>query len=153
MSPFRLRKDARAWFRGLESSMDSGATLFEFYYFCVAIGLTYLKKADVTNDESDELVNYFPGEFKVRGRLLTGWLIATELENMGISLTERTQVHQLISTLVDPQSPSFLNDTGVKAMNRYASGGFEILTENVSEPPRDLTAFLRQFRRLVSPTP
>lgn len=146
---FRLRKDARVWFKSLDSSINSSAKLFELYYFCLCVGLVSGQKAEASTEETDELVNYYPGEFRSRGRILTAWLISKELESLGISVNERTQVHQAIRELVDPQSPSFLSDHGMLQVNRYASGGFEVLTEHIPEPPRALPTFLIRFRQIL----
>ena len=149
MLPFRLRKDARLWFRGLEGTFKTDAILFEWFYFCVAAGLKHGRKRDVLDSDTDELVNYYPGEFKTRGRLLTGWLIAAELKDQGIAIQEKAQVHKCISNLVDPQSPSTLSANGVKKMNSYSSGGFELIFGKITDPPKSFPAFLIQFRKLV----
>lgn len=146
---FRLRKDARTWFKGVEDNLTSSARLFEYYYFCVATGLASGQKEEVSNDTTDELVDYYPGEFRPRGRILTAWLISKELMQLGITVQERTQVHQVIRNLVDPQSPSFLNERGMQEMNKYASGGFEVLSEKIQDPPRALATFLIQFRNII----
>ncbi|WP_139559691.1 hypothetical protein [Methylotetracoccus oryzae] len=148
---FRLRKDARTWFKTLEGSLSSSAPLFELYYFCVAVGLSRNRKAEISNDDTDELVDYYPGEFRSRGRVITAWLITKELEGLGISLNERPQIHQAISKLVDPQSPSWLSEHGMREINRYASGGFDALSEYISDPPRSLPSFLISFHRIVTP--
>lgn len=149
---FRLRKEARAWFKGIENSITSSAKLFEYYYFCVAVGLTHGQKGAVTNENTDELVDYYPGEFRSRGRILTAWLISRELRELGITVQERTQVHKVIRDLVDPQSPSFLNDHGMLELNKYASGGFELLSEKIQDSPKALPTFLIQFRSILAVT-
>lgn len=147
---FRLRKDARTWFKSLEGTITTKAPLFEYYYFCLSIGFAYGQKAEASSDATEELVRYFPDEFRTRGRIITALLISKELQALGISFNERTQVYKVIRELVDPQSPSFLSEYGMQQMNRYASGGFEVLSEKITDPPRTLPAFLINFRDIVA---
>src|SRR5580658_2300682 len=137
MIPFRLRKDARQWFGSVEAELGK-TRYFDMFYFCLAVGLTRGKKSDVTDRESDELVDYYPGEYLHQRNTMTAWLISAELRAMGISMEERSAMHQHIRNLVDNSSPSFLNANGVKEMNRYASGGFDLLFDELVDPPRSL---------------
>ncbi|WP_299312028.1 hypothetical protein, partial [uncultured Halomonas sp.] len=76
-------------------------------------------------------------------------LISVELESLGISVSERGEVHGVIRQLVDPQSPNFLSDEGLAKLNQYASGGFEIISDEVGEPPRALPLFLMKLHKIV----
>jgi hypothetical protein len=146
---FRLRKDARNWFKGLDAVTNSGAKYFEYYYFCLCAGLISGNKSETTTTDSDLIVNHYPGEYRQRGRILNAWLISKELESLGIDVSERTGVHEAIHQLVDPLSPTNLSDHGMQQMNRYAAGGFEVLSENILEPPRVASRFLIEFQQLI----
>jgi len=150
MTPFRIKKEARQWFRGIEPEVSKQHPLFDMYYFCLVTGLSKGKKSPLTDRESDELVDYYPGLYAEHRNSLNAWLIAAELRSMAIAMTERTQVHQHIRNLVDPDSPSDLNAAGVKEMNGYAAGGYDLLFDRFSEPPKSLGAFLVLFQRFIS---
>jgi hypothetical protein len=75
-------------------------------------------------------------------------LIDTELSRLGIDLQERVSVYKRISELV-VTTPPYLSDTGVKLMNQYAHGGFDILCENIDERPRSIETFVRKYYSLI----
>jgi len=149
MTPFRLRKDARKWFKELEHGFDSDAPQFEMFYFCLIAGLAARKKIDVPAADTAELVDYFPGEFRAKGRVIVAWFLARELAALGIQMTEKRALHTSISQLVDPLSPSHLSEAGVKEMNRYSFGGFEVLTEWLEDSPRAIETFLPLFKAKI----
>jgi hypothetical protein len=143
---FRLRKDARRWFRHVEGSLPLE---FDAFYFCLLAGLAAGRKADVPTNETTELVDYFPGEYKSRGRLIVALLLSRELRALGIELAERALLHQEIQKLIDPLSMSHLSELGMKEANRYAYGGYEVLTEWFDDPPQHIDTFLLLFARRI----
>ncbi|EKZ9200989.1 hypothetical protein RFA42_001748 [Vibrio vulnificus] len=148
MQPFRLRLDARQWFRDLREQKVF-RTDFDSFYFCFIAGVTSRRKETVTQDETAELVSYFPDRYSVRGKLLVSLFLKSELELLGVSMSERREVHSTIAKLVTPESPNFLSDEGVREFNRYAHGGYEQLIEWFDERPRSLETFLRGFKLKV----
>lgn len=141
---FRLRKDAKPWFKDIRGKLNYD---FDEYYFCLMAGLAAGVKKDVPQSETDELVQSFPGEYRKRGRIIVALFLKTELAQMGVSLTERSALNQSIDTLVEPTSPSTLSDEGEHELNKYADGGFEVLTEWLEDRPRTLETFLPLFKR------
>lgn len=139
---FRLRKDARAWFRDLRPSLDLD---FDMYYFCLMVGLAARNKETIQQADTDEIVQYFPGEYGPRGRLIVAIFLKAELDGLGVKMTERAAVHETIRRLVSPTSPSYLSGDGEREINRYAHGGFEVLTEWFQERPRTLEVFLPMY--------
>lgn len=148
MQPFRLRSDAKHWFRDLREQKVF-KTDFDSFYFCFIAGVTSRRKETVTQDETAELVSYFPDRYNVRGKLLVSLFLKSELELLGVSMSERREVHSTIAKLVTPESPNFLSDEGVREFNRYAHGGYEQLIEWFDERPRSPETFLRGFKLKV----
>ncbi|MGE5655638.1 MAG: hypothetical protein ACM37W_03415 [Actinomycetota bacterium] len=145
---FQLRKDARRWFKDIEKHYP---TFFDLYYLCLMAGFAERRRnTEISSEAVDSLVENFPGEFRPRGRLLVGLLIHTELSRLGIDLDERDDVYRRVAELVDPNSPSDLSNEGVKLMNQYAHGGFDVLCENFSDRPTSIETFLRQYARCLS---
>ena len=143
---FELRQDARKWFKDIEKDYS---TLFDIYYVCLIPGFIKRRRnTEIKSDSVDEITRYFPDAFRSRGKLLVGLLIDTELSRLGIDLQERTSVYSRISELVIT-TPPYLSDTGVKLMNQYAHGGFDILCERMDERPRSLETFVRKYYRLI----
>lgn len=67
---------------------------------------------------------------------------------MGVSFSEKKQVHKVISGLIDPMSPNFLKDEGMKEFNKYANAGYEELCDNMDKP-YTLEDFLISFDKYV----
>ena len=89
MQPFRLRLDARQWFKDLR---DQGVFKIEFdaFYFCFITGVIARRKESVPSEETAELVAYFPDRYRSRGKLLVGLFLKSELELLGVSMDERS---------------------------------------------------------------
>lgn len=144
MTPFRIRIDARNWFKNIRE--DGFSTDFDSFYICFLVGaLSGTRKEDVGTAETAELVDYFPDRFRERGRLLIGIFLTAELNMLGIEMKEKKIVHNAIAKLVKPESPSYLSDEGVKLFNSYAHGGFDRLLDWFEDKPVRLETFLREL--------
>lgn len=107
------------------------------------------RKETISQDETAELVDYFPEPYRARGKLLVGWFLTRELELLGVSMDQRRDVHAAIAQLVTPDSPSFLTPDGVREFNKYANGGYEQLIEWFDDRPRSLETFLRALKKKI----
>ena len=147
MLPFRIREDARQWFKELRER--SFKTDFDSFYFCFMAGITAKRKVSTPQDQTAELVAYFPDRYSGRGKLLVALFLTRELEQLGVTMSEKTAVHSAIANLVSPEAPNFLSDDGVREFNKYAYGGFEVLLDWFDDRPRSLESFVRAFKRKV----
>lgn len=151
---FRIRKDAREWFKYIRNELTAppgtpSAPDFDAFYFCFIAGIAKKRKDNATSRETAELVEHFPGPYRVRGRLLVGLFLSRELEYLGVTLTEKQAVHTEISRLVQPEATNFLSDEGVREFNKYSHGGYEVLLDWFEDKPRALETFIRAFRQKV----
>lgn len=148
---FQLRKDARRWFKDIYGP-DRYSLLFDLYYLCLMAGFaTGRRNTEISSDDVDDLVGYFPGDFQSHGRLLVGLLLHTELSRLGIDLDERDAVYRRVAELVEPNSPSYMSNEGVRLMNQYAHGGFDALCEYFGDDrPRSVETFIRKYFRCIS---
>lgn len=143
--PFRLRRDARNWFRDIEPEFDLD---FDMYYLCLIAGLGKCRKEDVVLAETTELLDEFPVLYRSRGRLIVSLFLSRELKELGIKLSERLALHTEIQKLVDPLSASHLTETGMKELNRYSFGGFDVLSQDwFDDRPRSIETFLPRYKR------
>lgn len=141
--PFRLRRDARDWFRDIRPAM---ALDFDVYYLCFMAGLAARRKVDVGQAETTELVDAFPGAYRQRGRLLVTAFLSRELRELGVSTDDRISLHSAIHELVDPLSSSHLREEGLRQFNRYSYGGFDVITEWYQARPRAIETFLPTYK-------
>lgn len=146
MIPFRLRKDAKGWFKHLIQQKEFTID-FDVYYCCVMAGLATKRKVDATTERTTELPDHFPKLYREQSRILIALFLSRELGFHDIDLAEKEAVRKMIRTLVAPSSPSHLSADGVHELNKYASGGFEVLLEWFEDPPRALSTFLPLYKR------
>ncbi len=148
---FRLRNDAKQWFRGVRRRDDID---FDIYYLCLMAGLaarrrTTEREINVTEDTA-ELVSRFPRVYQKQGNLIIALFLATELERVGINTDERTAVHNFVENYVSNETPSRLSDKGMRELNLYSYGGFEAISEWFSCRPRSLETFLPEYRQQLN---
>lgn len=142
--PFRLRKDARKWFEDIRPEF---AVDFDTYYFCLMAGLATGRKETISTEEAPEFVNNFPDQYKPRRGVIISLFLSKELEMMGVSMSERSQVHDQIARLIDPQDPSWLSTTGMHEINCYSYGGYDVLAnEWFDGRPRAIEVFLPRYK-------
>jgi len=123
---------------------------FDSYYFCLMAGLAAGRKKELPLSATDEIVQYFPGNYTGKGKLIVALFLKRELDALGMRLDERKAVHETIAKLVAPDSLSCLSPEGEKQLNGYAHGGFDVLLEWFDDRPRTLEAFLPLYKRYLS---
>lgn len=144
--PFRLRKDAREWFKHIEPDLGLD---FDMYYFCLIAGLATGTKRDTPADQTTELVDNFPQKYAAKSRLIIGLFLAKEIERMGIDFSSRDLVYKQIHDLVDINTAHMLSDVGMREMNRLSYGGLEVLMEYFEERPASIETFLPEFQEHI----
>jgi len=146
--PFRIpRKAINEFFKLIRSEVDLE---FDLYYFCFMAGIATGKKATIS--DSMDVVAYFPGEYRHRGKLLVALFLSKELQHLGVKMDEKSHVYSEVSRLVNPESQDYLSDEGLREFNRYAQGGYGVLKEWFETRPQSLEAFLRRFKVKVDET-
>lgn len=155
---FRLRNDAREWFRYIhpktgQKKSDILRLRFDPYYLCLMAGLVTGRKAKIKSGEARDVLDYFPEEYAKSGRLLIALFLDREIKKLGIAPTNRKLIHETVVGFLDPMSGSGLSAEGFKQFNRYAHGGFEVLSEEwFDAPPRLVEAFLASYCTKLSST-
>ena len=143
--PFRLREDTRKWFGDIDSLFKND---FDIYYFCLMAGLATGRKETVPTSEAKEFVNNFPGLYRSRKGVIISLFLSKELDIMGIRMSEKSQVRAEIARLINPQDPSGLSNDGMREINRYSYGGYDVLAnEWFDERPRAIEVFLPMYKR------
>ena len=148
---FMLRKDSREWFKGIRD--DKGGRVaarldldFDIFYFCFVAGVLRGRKLDLPSSETTALVENFPGQYKTRGRLLVALFLSQELVGcLGVDLGARNEVYAEVSAMLRHDAQNFLSDQGVRELNKYAHGGFQVLLDELEDQPQSLDSFLIEF--------
>lgn len=144
--PFRLRSDAIKWFADIDH-VEPFKTDFDFYYLCLMAGLAGGRRTDPASIgvQANVFVNEFIQDYKPAQRLITGLLVTAELKREGINLSEKSAVRDTFKKLVAADTPTGMTDEGMKRLNAYASGGYEILSESRETRPTSSQEFLRHY--------
>ncbi len=141
---FSLRKDAREWFRDIRPKFKID---FDTYYFCLMAGLATGSKEPIPAKETADLIDNFPGLYRSRKGVIISLFLSRELEIMGVSMSEKSQVHDQIARLINPQDPSGLSETGMHEINCYSYGGYDVLAnEWFNDRPRAIEVFLPMYK-------
>jgi hypothetical protein len=146
MADFRIRLEARDWFSDLRRGNRFFRIDFDAFYFCFVAGVSTGQKDTVPLSDTAQLVDYFPGPYQNRGRLLVALFLSQELRELGVDISAREAVHSAISSLINPHAPNYLSDSGVQAFNNYAHGGYGVLLDWFGEKPVKPDDFLRVFK-------
>lgn len=153
---FYLRNDTEQWFSNIKDQKPYIETKFDIYYFCAMLGLAAGRKSSITEkSEATEFVKTFVKAYLPVQKLIIGLLIKAELRRLGIDATEKDEVYRLLSDIVDPDTPTKLTEAGLTKLNEYASGGYDVLSEELPTKPYNVEDFLRTYtallKRKVSP--
>lgn len=146
MARFRIRNDARTWFKQIVD-FEHFNTEFDQYYFCLMAGFASGRSNE--KGSTAEFVEPFVEDYKEASRFLIGLLVMAELKTADIEIFERDSVRDMFKRLVDPHSPNQLTDEGMRRMNAYASGGYDYLSEQREKGPYSGEEFLRDYAHLI----
>lgn len=145
---FYLRNDTEQWFSNIKDQKPYIETKFDLYYFCAMLGLAAGRKSS-GRSEATEFQKNFVKTFLPVQKLIIGLLIKVELRRLGIDATEKDQVYDLLNEIVDPDSSTKLTDAGITKLNEYASGGYDVLSEELPTKPYNVEDFLRTYTVLL----
>ena len=94
-------------------------------------------------------MEHFPGAYGTTGPLIVAFFLTVELRRLGIGDLDRTQLHETISDLIDPSSGSLLTKEGIGAINEYAYGGFDTISEWFDERPHTFEGFFVYYKNML----
>lgn len=139
----QMNPEMKKWFTEISNYYP---TDFDLYYLCFVAGVATRRKE--RPPKANDFIDYYPGDFTMRGRLLVGILLATELEELGIELSEREAVRRNVRGLVESNG-IMLSKEGAKLMNHYAYGGWLSLSEHFDDKPRTIETFVRLYAGFI----
>ncbi len=146
MASFRLPKDAVDFFKELRKNKRFSLQ-FDIIYFCFIAGIAENKKRpDMKQADLSDVVDEFPISYKSKRSLLVSLLIHRTITSMGIPLSDKKQVNDLLCKLIDPHSKTFMTDEAMKEFNYYVYGGYDVIRKWFSSKPTELSSFLIEYK-------
>lgn len=96
----------------------------------------------------------FIQRYRSHQMLMVGTMLTHAMKRQGIELTDRSAVVKEIERLVDSSGMGMqLTSEGYREMNAYATGGFNVLREELEEPPSEMTYLLKRMWALLNSSP
>lgn len=145
---FKHHKLAPAFFQRL---MPGGPgrfdTQFDAYYYCLMCGLDR-RRLGAEVDVGEEFVKDYVQTYQPYADLIAGLLVDAELVRISIPLDDVKSVEKKMVDLLEPVSTSKLKPEGLALLNRYAVGGFEIISDAFAAPPQSLEEFFTTYQGL-----
>jgi hypothetical protein len=141
--PFLLRNDAVKWFSNISKGKGAIKTDFDLYYFCLIIGMAGGRMGDTA--DTKQIVQDFVSDYEDSKRLIGALAFYADLNQLGVSLSERSAVQAKVCGHFVADNANYLTDDALKKMNKYASGGYNLLTEKIDAKPHHLEHFLMRY--------
>lgn len=147
--PFYLRNDTEQWFSHIKDQPPI-ETKFDLYYFCLMMGFAAgrtsnpTQRSDTTEFQKNFVKSYHPVQ-----KLILGLLIKAELKKYAVEISEKDQVYKILAEMIDPDSSTKLTEQGLNKLNEYASGGYDVLSEEFPAKPYSTEEFLRTYTLLI----
>src|SRR5262249_41527879 len=102
------------------------------------------------DEGGDEFMDEFIQRYRPFELLIIGCMVTKSLERQGVSLTDRAEVVHEIERLIDSRGLNLhLTSEGYRELNGYAAGVFNVLREDLEEPPSDMAYLLNRYRALM----
>lgn len=151
---FKLPKGARDLYNAIDKRADGGAKfkmLFDPYFLCLMAGLDKGKIGSEEKLDSEEfLKDAYPETYADYGLLITALLIDAELRRQGIEPEDKKSTENLMISLIDPNSNTKLNSSGIDLLNRYSVTGMDIIREKIGKPS-ELEVLLSHYFKILNP--
>lgn len=149
---FRLREDARKWFEQFVPKKDGAIrTQFDYYHLCAMIGFLANERSEPTEGgrNATEFVIDFTSEYDSTKYAIVGLLVSKQLEYRHHALTDRSTVHQEIERLMNSEGYPALTTEGQRMLDRWASGGFDVISREINPRPQNERQFFMAYLGLV----
>ena len=144
---FKMRPEVDDWFRHIFKKGPI-QTKFDLYYFCLMMGLADGKSEPT--ESAVEFVDYFVGDYRSSQRLILGLLIVAEAARLGLGLSDRAEIENLMNKYLDSANPAQLTDAGFSRLNDYANAGFVAITEGLQgAKPHQVETFLQWYAKEI----
>lgn len=146
---FKLHRSAPQFFRNL---LPPGGGLrfdthFDAYYHCLMCGLDQ-RRLGAEAEVGDEFVRDYVQAYQPHAELIAGLLIDAELARTQIDTNDVRSVEKRMIELLDPTSATRLSSEGMELLNRYAAGGFDVVSDAFASPPQSLDDFFITYQSL-----
>lgn len=125
---FKMSQDARNHFNRIEKHAGKNSIdVWDMYYLCAMVGFS--KKRRVMNDTTlHEFLKTYTVDFAPHKYQLAAMLIVAELDRTGESYSKEN-ITKKFEQFISPTSDLVLNSEGLKCLDGYAEGGYQIMSE------------------------
>ncbi len=150
MADFRLREDADEFFRHIQGAQPIKSK-WDIYHLCAMLGLFGQRSSDPgeAGIPAPVFVQYVIEDYKPVELIFVSLLLLAQMARVGYRVEDRKEIQELLSQLVNSRALA-LGAEGVALLNRYASGGFDLLVERYGDAqPRSPEEFLPRYAEIL----
>ena len=119
----------------------------EQWWLCAQIGLLANEKGDPPGQGSSDMVDYFIGSLKNGQGRIRGVLLMRHFNNVDAGGMSKTVLEAEMNRMLSG-GDSKLSDAGTSMLDRFATGGFQIILDEIRQQT-ELYTFMRKYHTLV----
>ena len=128
---FKLTAEAKSYYKRIKDS-DAKAPIFndewDLYYLSLMLGLANNKKN--INAEFVDMLKKFTKKYKDSRDSIVTLLIIAHANRRKLDLSKKNVLESVLNEFYgDSESMSGISEEGMKQMNYYAAGGFDIIND------------------------
>ena len=149
MAKFVQSAEMTEYFDALNRSSTTGkiANRLEQWWLCAQVGLITGQTGDSPGTGSSDMVDYFIKSMEDSQTRIRGLFLVKQFEKVDAGGLEREILEAEIQRLLSV-SDSRLSDDSTKLLDKYATGGLEIIKEEIGKK-EELYVFMMRYHELV----
>tara|TARA_B100000767_G_scaffold176220_1_gene164655 strand:+ start:4919 stop:5392 length:474 start_codon:yes stop_codon:yes gene_type:complete len=146
---FMFGEEPRTYFSRLESASTSGKfqVMLQKYWLCAQLGLIRGRKGDV--GKSSWVTDNFAPPLAEHQHSIRAFAFFTHCQELAVDTENEEEMITAMKNFFDQDRKHKLSGVGLRLVDDYAAGGFEILREEIPNPT-DLSDFLLEYVDLLA---
>ena len=141
-------KRCRDYFKYTKYNVSGKSRLIDDYILCLYVGLKFGKLGNSEELKGNpEILRTIPHDY-VSNRtkeIITALLINTELKRKKIDLEDKAEVKKRVRAILGQNITDDFSESGFLLLNRYALGGFDIISKELGDRPTNSSESTERF--------
>jgi hypothetical protein len=146
---FMFGEEPRSYFSRLEKSSSSGKfpVMLQKYWLCAQLGLVRGRKGDV--GKSSWVTDNFAPPLSEHQHSIRAFAFFTHCTELAVDVEDEEEMIAAMKNFFDQDRKHKLSGVGLRLLDDYAAGGFEILRDEIPNPS-DLSDFLLEYVEILT---
>lgn len=149
MGKFKQSRRMAEYFDKLNQNSTSGTIKqrMEQWWLCAQIGLIANKQGEPPGQGSSDMVDYFIRSLESSQSRIRGLLLMRHFGNVDAGGMKRDVLEKEMNRMLSGNE-SRLSDNATNMLDRYATGGFQIIIDEIRQQT-ELYIFMKKYHKLV----